>query len=96
MSRWIHIAAQSCHAHVDAVAVEWDALGFEQRALPRALGQRAVRAHDTVPRKVGVVVSVEHHSGEAGGAGRHVAVAAHEAERDRAYAREDRLCARAL
>ena len=64
-SRWSHIAAQSCHAHVDAVPAERHALGLEARALAVALRQRAVGAHDAVPREVGVVVRVEHGAGEA-------------------------------
>src|SRR4051794_1810702 len=41
---------QAGDPHVDPLAPEGDALGLEQRPLARALGQRAVRADDPVPR----------------------------------------------
>ena len=47
-------------AHVDAVAAERYAFGLEERALARALRQRAVRADDPVPRHVGVVAGGQH------------------------------------
>ena len=43
---------QPRRAHVDAVAAERDPLGLEQPPLALALGERAVRAHDPVPRDV--------------------------------------------
>src|SRR6478735_5460711 len=82
ISRCSHIAAQSCHAHVDTFAAEWHALGLEALALAIALRQRPVGAHDAVPGEVGVVVRVEHRPGEARRARRDVAVAADEARRD--------------
>ena len=57
------------------------ALGLEQRALARALGERAVGAHDPVPRHARVVAGGQHGAREARRAGRHVAVGAHEAGR---------------
>ena len=54
----------------------------------RALGQRAVGAHDPEPGQVRVVRAVQHGAGEARRAGRDVAVGAHEARRRRADARE--------
>src|SRR5919199_758633 len=94
MSRCSHIAGPSCHAHVDAVPAEGHGLGLEPRALARALGERAVGAHDAVPRQVGIVARVEHRAGEAGRARRHVAVRSDEAGRDGADAGEHRLCTR--
>jgi len=45
--------------HVDPAAAERDALGIQQRSLTLALGQRAVGAHDPVPRDVGVLAIVQ-------------------------------------
>ena len=47
------------HPHVDAVAAERYALGLEQRALAGALRERAVGAHDPVPRQRRVVAAGE-------------------------------------
>ena len=77
------------------VAAERHALGLEPRALAVALRQRPVGAHDAVPREVGVVVRVEHRAGEARRARRDVAVAADEARRDLAHAREHGFSTRA-
>ena len=66
-SRWIHKVGQSCHAQVDARAVERDALPVEQRALALAFGQRAVGAHDPVPGHL-VPVGAQHLPREARGA----------------------------
>ena len=68
-------------AHVHPLAAERHALGLQQRALPRALGQRAVGAHDPPPRHVRVGVAEQHRAGEARRARRDVAVGAHEALR---------------
>ena len=87
-------AGQPRHAHVDALAAERDALGLEQRALARALGQRAVGAHDPPPRHVGSSQREQHGAGEARRARRDVAVGAHEARRGVADAGQDLLGAR--
>ena len=77
--------------HVHPRPAEGHALGLEQRALALALGQRAVGAHDAVPRDGRVVAREEHRAGPPRRAGRDVAVGAHEARRDRPHAVEDAL-----
>ena len=58
------------------------------RALALALRERAVGAHDPVPRHARVVAGEQHGAGEARRAGRHVAVGAHEPRRRVAHAVE--------
>ena len=51
------LVRQPRDAHVDALAAERHALGLEQRALAGALRERAVGAHDPVPRDGRVVAA---------------------------------------
>jgi len=71
--------------HVDAVALEGDALGPEAFALAWADGEGAVGADHAPPGKVAwVLLGGEDAGAQAGGAGRDVAVGGDEALRDRA------------
>jgi hypothetical protein len=45
---------QSRHTQIDAFAIERDALGLEQLALSRALGQRTVGTDNSMPRHLRV------------------------------------------
>src|SRR6266571_2350107 len=51
--------------HVDPLASERDALGFEEPALTLPFGQRPVGAHDALPRNVGVLARGHYRAGEA-------------------------------
>ena len=70
------------------LAAERHALGLQQRALARALGQRPVGAHDPPPRQRRIAVGVQHRAREARRAGGDVAVGADEALGHRADALE--------
>lgn len=84
---------EASDAHVDPIATKRHALGFEQRALALAFGQRAVGAHDAVPREVGIVDRGQDLTGEPRRAGVEVGVRAHEAGRRGADASKDAVTA---
>ena len=52
--------------HVDPLAAERGALGFEEPALTRPLGQRPVGAHDALPGNARVLARRHHRAGKAG------------------------------
>jgi hypothetical protein len=82
------------NVHVDAVAVEGDALGHQVLALPVPHGEAAVGANDAPPREVvGNLLAGEEAGTEAGRAGRDVAIGPHEALRDLPDRIDDRLVA---
>ena len=64
---------------VDAGAPERNALVLEQAPLTLSFGQRAVRPHDAVPGKPGLVAGGQNRAGVARGARLQVAVGPHEA-----------------
>ena len=74
--------------HVDAVAVEADALGPQQLLLAVALGERPVGADDAVPGDVGLVALAQHAPGVARRARGDVAVGGDLPLGDRAHAVE--------
>ncbi len=80
---------QSRPRHVDPVAAERDTLGYESSLLARALSQGAVGADHPPPGQVRIVALEENGAGEAGGAGRDVAVGADEAGRDLLHPGQD-------
>ena len=80
-------------AHVDPRPAKRHALGLQQRALALALGQRAVGAHDALPRQRRVGVGGEHGARAARRAGAEVAVGRDVAGRDRADGGEDLVVA---
>ena len=53
-------------AHVDPLAAERDALGFEEPALTFSLGQRPVGAHDALPGNARILAGRHHRAGKAG------------------------------
>ena len=75
--------------HVDPLAAERDALGFEEPALTRPLGQRPVGAHDALPGNAGVLACRHHRAGEAGRARTQVPVGGDEAGGDRTGTPQD-------
>src|SRR5215207_1008626 len=68
------VARDRERVHVDPGTPEPDSLLLEQAALPIALGERAVRPHDPLPRDARVVAGGEDLAGEARRPGREVAV----------------------
>ena len=76
--------ANQATLHVDPRPSERDPLGFEQPPLTRPLGQGPVRAHDPLPRNVGVLAGRHHSAREAWRGGTQVAVGGHEAGGNRA------------
>jgi hypothetical protein len=80
--------------HVDAVAIEGDALGHQVLTLPPPHREAAVGADDSPPREaVGNLLGREQPGTEAWGAGRHVAVGPHESLRNLPDRVDDRLVA---
>ena len=77
-------AGTARHPHVDPGAAERHALGLEQRPLARALGERAVGAHDPVPRDRRIGAVVEHRARDPWRPRRDIPVRAHEPRRHRA------------
>jgi hypothetical protein len=72
--------------HIDALAAKGHALGYQQHSLASALGERTIGTDDAPPGQVGIVDGEEDGAGEAGRAGRNVAVGTDEAGGDRPYA----------
>ena len=72
------------HVHVDPRPSERDPLGFEQPPLTRPLGEGPVRAHDPLPRNVGVLARRHDSAREAWRGGAQVAVGRHKAGGNRA------------
>lgn len=73
---------QSGEARIHPLAPERDALGDEQPALARTLGERAVGAHYPPPGQVGLIDLEQDRAGEAWRPGRDVSIGPHESLRD--------------